>query len=125
MWESRRLTFLWASTACYKDSFTFLLIQKRKKKLLRITNIFRPHPFGLQSYWITKNVYREAGRLLLLVSCLTHSLTLKRKTVCSSETLGCHTICSYNPDHENLKSKINKWVDQRQQSIPLGLTFEV
>jgi hypothetical protein len=24
MWEPRRLTNLWASTACYKDSFTFL-----------------------------------------------------------------------------------------------------
>jgi hypothetical protein len=23
MWESRRLTTLWASTACYSDSFTF------------------------------------------------------------------------------------------------------
>jgi hypothetical protein len=23
MWESRRLTTLWASTACYRDSFTF------------------------------------------------------------------------------------------------------
>jgi hypothetical protein len=26
MWEPRRLTTLWASTACYRDSFTFLLI---------------------------------------------------------------------------------------------------
>jgi hypothetical protein len=24
MWEPRRLTILWASTVCYKDSFTFL-----------------------------------------------------------------------------------------------------
>jgi hypothetical protein len=24
MWEPRRLTTLWASTACYKDSFIFL-----------------------------------------------------------------------------------------------------
>jgi hypothetical protein len=23
MWEPRRLTTLWASTACYRDSFTF------------------------------------------------------------------------------------------------------
>jgi hypothetical protein len=27
MWEPRRLTTLWASTACYRDSFTFLLLQ--------------------------------------------------------------------------------------------------
>jgi hypothetical protein len=26
MWESRRLTTLWVSTACYKDNFTFLQI---------------------------------------------------------------------------------------------------
>jgi hypothetical protein len=25
MWEPRRLTTLWASTACYRDSFTFFL----------------------------------------------------------------------------------------------------
>jgi hypothetical protein len=25
MWEPWRLTTLWASTACYKDSFTFIL----------------------------------------------------------------------------------------------------
>jgi hypothetical protein len=25
MWEPRRLTTLWASTACYRDSFTFYL----------------------------------------------------------------------------------------------------
>jgi hypothetical protein len=24
MWEARRLTTIWASTACYRDSFTFL-----------------------------------------------------------------------------------------------------
>jgi hypothetical protein len=26
MWEPRRLTNLWASTACYKDSFTFTFL---------------------------------------------------------------------------------------------------
>jgi hypothetical protein len=26
MWEPRHLTTLWASTACYRDSFTFLLL---------------------------------------------------------------------------------------------------
>jgi hypothetical protein len=25
IWESRYLTSLWASTACYKDNFTFIL----------------------------------------------------------------------------------------------------
>jgi hypothetical protein len=37
MWEPRRLTTLWASTACYRDKFTFYLLYiiylypKRKK----------------------------------------------------------------------------------------------
>jgi hypothetical protein len=26
MWEPRRLTTLWASTACYRDSFTFFFL---------------------------------------------------------------------------------------------------
>jgi hypothetical protein len=26
MWEPQHLTTLWASTACYKDSFTFLIL---------------------------------------------------------------------------------------------------
>jgi hypothetical protein len=29
MWEPRRLTTLWAFTACYRDSFTFLQIEIR------------------------------------------------------------------------------------------------
>jgi hypothetical protein len=28
MWEPRRLTTLWASTACYRDSFTFFFYKK-------------------------------------------------------------------------------------------------
>jgi hypothetical protein len=31
MWEPRRLTTLWASTACYRDSFTFLPIARNLK----------------------------------------------------------------------------------------------
>jgi hypothetical protein len=30
MWEPRRLTTLWASTACYMDSFTFIFIHITK-----------------------------------------------------------------------------------------------
>jgi hypothetical protein len=36
MWEPRRLTTLWASTACYRENFTFILKNstvKGKKKL--------------------------------------------------------------------------------------------
>jgi hypothetical protein len=30
MWEPRRLTTLWAFTACYRDSFTFYEVKKKK-----------------------------------------------------------------------------------------------
>jgi hypothetical protein len=33
MWEPRPLTTLWASTACYKDNFTFFSKVKGKVKL--------------------------------------------------------------------------------------------
>jgi hypothetical protein len=32
MWEPRRLTTLWAFTACYRDSFTFFKTQRKFKK---------------------------------------------------------------------------------------------
>jgi hypothetical protein len=36
MWEPRRLTILWAFTACYRDSFTFVCINTLRKKLHKI-----------------------------------------------------------------------------------------
>jgi hypothetical protein len=53
-------------------------------------------------------------RLILIVSCLAYSPTLKMEAICSSETLGSlRTTRRYNPDdrilhsyrHENLKSE--------------------
>jgi hypothetical protein len=35
MWQPRRLRTLWASTVCYRDSFTFLLLLYYWKVLLR------------------------------------------------------------------------------------------
>jgi hypothetical protein len=35
MWDPRRLTTLWASTACYKDSFTFYLPSIKKIILIK------------------------------------------------------------------------------------------
>jgi hypothetical protein len=32
MWEPRRLTTLWASTACYRDNFTFYCFIPRKRQ---------------------------------------------------------------------------------------------
>jgi hypothetical protein len=31
MWEIRRLTTLWASTACYRDRFTFYCVELRHR----------------------------------------------------------------------------------------------
>jgi hypothetical protein len=36
VWEPRRLTTLWASTACYRDSFTFLLLLTVVKVNIRV-----------------------------------------------------------------------------------------
>jgi hypothetical protein len=38
MWEPRRLTTLWASTECYRDSFTFLFTPDYRKNIKRISN---------------------------------------------------------------------------------------
>jgi hypothetical protein len=47
MWESRCLTALWDSTACYKDSFTLLLLTD----LLGLLLLFLYH------YIFVKNLY--------------------------------------------------------------------
>jgi hypothetical protein len=38
MWDPQRLTTLWASTACYRDSFTFLPTQSLNKELKKEGN---------------------------------------------------------------------------------------
>jgi hypothetical protein len=35
MWEPRRLTTLWASTACYRDRFTFTTTMTTQKKMIQ------------------------------------------------------------------------------------------
>jgi hypothetical protein len=35
MWEPRRLTTLWASTACYTDSFTFFYLTLKSQRILQ------------------------------------------------------------------------------------------
>jgi hypothetical protein len=40
MWEPRRLTTLWASTACYRDGFTFTLFFALPFRILRTKDIF-------------------------------------------------------------------------------------
>jgi hypothetical protein len=49
MWEPQHLTTLWASTACYRDTFTFLLftftylnalLVKRKETLSKLKPLF-------------------------------------------------------------------------------------
>jgi hypothetical protein len=38
MWEPRRLTTIWASTICYRDSFTFLNIGQHKWNQISVSN---------------------------------------------------------------------------------------
>jgi hypothetical protein len=52
MWEPRRLTTLWAFTACYRDSFTFTFT-------LHIEIISRPHSSG----FIFHNLHRHIRML--------------------------------------------------------------
>jgi hypothetical protein len=40
MWEPRRLITVWASTACYKDSFTFLFIMDELESGLALKGMF-------------------------------------------------------------------------------------
>jgi hypothetical protein len=43
MWESRRLTILWASTACYRDSFTFLTNTSIQHSICFVLRYMFPH----------------------------------------------------------------------------------
>jgi hypothetical protein len=56
MWEPRRLTNLWASTACYRDSFTFFFY------LYLILKLF------LQATYKLLNSEREVSTLKILHS---------------------------------------------------------
>jgi hypothetical protein len=47
MWDPRRLTTLWASTACYRDSFTFMQI--------------------LSKYFFVWNIKQHGGRTKLFI----------------------------------------------------------
>jgi hypothetical protein len=59
MWEPRRLTALWASTACYRDSFTFL-----------------PLHCHMPSGWVSMPRFRDLGRANFVVAPLIISTTL-------------------------------------------------
>jgi hypothetical protein len=60
MWEPRRLTTLWASTACYRDSFTFFTLQKND--VILPSNIF---PTDLKKLYITSEVFTEVKIVVL------------------------------------------------------------
>jgi hypothetical protein len=59
MWELRRLTTLWASTACYRDSFTFTLhvIISQKIEVFIITDVITANPTFLS--FLVVNNYSE------------------------------------------------------------------
>jgi hypothetical protein len=45
MWEPRRLTTPWASTACYRDSFTFIFTP-----ILEVKIILHNHAYHLTDF---------------------------------------------------------------------------
>jgi hypothetical protein len=55
MWEPRRLTILWAFTACYRNSFTFLILTKTSRSS-------NPAPYRKED--ITDSIYNL---------CVTHN----------------------------------------------------
>jgi hypothetical protein len=59
MWEPRRLTTLWASTARYRDSFTFLQLQKFLKGASGNTLIPRYTGWKLLNYTTRQSIHEE------------------------------------------------------------------
>jgi hypothetical protein len=75
MWEPRRLTTVWASTACYRDSFTFFFtVHNYKKKCFkgivietqRHRNSDAARGYGISQQW--------SLRLHGCVTCLNDSM---------------------------------------------------
>jgi hypothetical protein len=58
MWEPRRLTTLWASTACYRDSFTFFYHWNYNNRRQEAT-LTDPHKMKLSLYLINKAQLHE------------------------------------------------------------------
>jgi hypothetical protein len=98
MWEPRRLTTIWASTACYRDSLTFYIPNKNgpdKYGLLGCNALY----FG-DSPTFRRNILPASlcpkykpnkpavFGLFLLDSCLAFLMILNLEPICSSETSG-------------------------------------
>jgi hypothetical protein len=72
MWEPRRLTTLWASTACYSDSFTFLYSEAAEHVFHRTLFVPCLSQLGVshfqQSFLLSRvilhDTWQEAGRTL-------------------------------------------------------------
>jgi hypothetical protein len=74
MWEPRRLTTLWAFTACYRDSFTLYLsiIASSSDVVIRYIIIGKLLDSVLSIWWNPKSVYGrscETHRTFLLSGC--------------------------------------------------------
>jgi hypothetical protein len=64
MWEPRRLITLWASTACYRDSFTFLYISFN---YLTVVLVSRLRSVERQKDWRIRNGLDESSACLIEV----------------------------------------------------------
>jgi hypothetical protein len=85
MWEPRRLTTLWAFTACYKDNFTFFLIT--------LDYLFLGCDAVYILVWVT----------FLLSRCPDYTVVLRRYALMSSRKRRVIRV-HYNMGHIGLRS---------------------
>jgi hypothetical protein len=79
MWEPRRLTTIWASTACYRGSFTFAFyLSVREQGLEGVVNEYRNYYYGILlkhgdtayfakyrgQIWLDENLERNQAQLV-------------------------------------------------------------
>jgi hypothetical protein len=79
MWESRRLTTLWASTACYRDSFTFTFLPEDRGNIFlgkvgRFSSGYMAlYPEKMQ-HFVTIALRTQITRSAVFVSCSTRTI---------------------------------------------------
>jgi hypothetical protein len=72
MWEPRRLTTLWASKACYRDSFTFFFIQIAR--LLGVKYLMNEQCFRPASHLSLHNKIPSVLRGIVAIQCAEKSV---------------------------------------------------
>jgi hypothetical protein len=65
IWEPRRLTTLWTSTACYRDSFSFIALRSLFHNFLKSGGMFSPYVYLSWIAWIRSSIPLEYFALFL------------------------------------------------------------